>query len=65
MALVNVKFRVHCTEYERGWGQRPWHADFDTRVSAESFMERVNNHPAGPVPDEYDVAHQIEVIVEE
>jgi hypothetical protein len=32
MAQVNVKFRVHCVDSERGWGQDYWHVDFDTML---------------------------------
>lgn len=63
MALVNVKYRVHCTESERGWGQKPFHEDFDTRAEAEAFMKRVNDQNNLPyVPDYYERADSIEMI---
>ena len=63
MALVNVMYRVHCTESERGWGQKPFHADFNTRAEAEAYMKRVNDQNNLPyVPDYYERADSIEMI---
>ena len=63
MALVNVKFRVHCIESERGWGQKPFHVDFDTREEAEAYKQRMNAQNNLPhVPDYYERAVSIEMI---
>jgi len=63
MALVNVKYRVHCIESERGWGQKPFYEDFDTRAAAEAFMKRMNDRNNLPyVPDYYERADRIEMI---
>lgn len=63
MALVEVKYRVHCIESERGWGQKPFSVDFDTRAEAEAYMERMNaknNLPS--VPDYYERANKITMV---
>lgn len=63
MALVNVKFRVHCVESERGWGQKPFKVDFDTREEAEAYMKNMNAQNNLPyVPDYYERADYIEMI---
>ena len=63
MALVNVKYRVHCTESERGWGQKPFHVDFDTREEAEAYKQLMNAQNNLPyVPDYYERADSIEMI---
>lgn len=65
MALVNVKYRVHVTERERGWGQSFEHYDFDTREKAEAFIKEVNSKLGTEkvVPDYYEVADEsIEII---
>ena len=63
MATVNVMYRVHCTESERGWGQKPFHADFDTREEAEAYMKLINDQNNLPyVPDYYERADSIQMI---
>lgn len=63
MALVNVKYRVHCIESERGWGQKPFSVDFNTRVEAEAYMENMNARNNLPyVPDYYERANSIEIV---
>jgi hypothetical protein len=63
MAMVNVKYRVHCTESERGWGQKSFHRDFDTRPEAEAYMKHINDQNNLPyVPDYYERANRIEMI---
>ena len=63
MALVNVKYRVHCIESERGWGQKPFHVDFDTREEAEDYKQKMNARNNLPyVPDYYERADRIEMI---
>ena len=63
MALVNVMYRVHCIESERGWGQKPFHEDFDTREEAEAFMKRVTDQNTLPsVPDYNEPADSIQMI---
>lgn len=63
MALVNVKFRVHCIESERGWGQKSFHVDFDTREEAEDYKQKMNAQNNLPyVPDYYERADRIEMI---
>lgn len=63
MSKVKVKYRVHCTESERGWGQKPFHMDFDTRKEAEKYMKSMNDQNNLPyVPDYYERADSIEVI---
>lgn len=63
MAQVNVKFRVHCVDSERGWGQDYWHVDFDTRPEAEKFMADTNaKNTAKFAPDFYSQANSIEMI---
>jgi hypothetical protein len=46
-------FKVQLTEYERGWGQRPWETlYFDNEVEARRFAEdynrKHNNKPSAP-----------------
>lgn len=63
MALVNVKYRVHCIESERGWGQKPFHVDFDTREEAETYKKNMNAQNNLPyVPDYYERAMNIEMV---
>lgn len=63
MALVNVKYRLHCIESERGWGQKPFHIDFDTREAAEAYKQQMNAKNNLPyVPDYYERADRIEMI---
>ncbi len=63
MAMVNVKYRVHCTESERGWGQKSFHRDFVTRPEAEAYMKHINDQNNLPyVPDYYERANRIEII---
>lgn len=66
MALVNVKYRVHVTEYESGWGQSYEHYDFTTREKAEAFIKRINSKLGTEkvVPDFYQVADEKIEIVE-
>lgn len=65
MALVNVKFRVHMMESERGWGQDYWHVDFVTRNEAEAYMEKINSQNTSlRAPDYYMQAQRIEIIAE-
>jgi hypothetical protein len=63
MALVNVIYRVRCIESERGWGQKPFCVDFDTRAEAEAYMESMNAKNNLPyVPDYYERAIGIDVM---
>jgi hypothetical protein len=63
MALVNVKYRVHCIESERGWGQKSFSVDFNTRVEAEAYMENMNaRNNLSYVPDYYERANSIEMV---
>lgn len=63
MAQVNVKFRVHGVDSERGWGQEHWHVDFETRPEAEKFMTDTNaKNTAKFAPDFYSQANSIEMI---
>jgi hypothetical protein len=63
MAMVNVTFRVHGEDSERGWGREYWHMDFDTRAEAEKFMADVNaKNTAKVAPDFYSLATSIEMI---
>jgi hypothetical protein len=63
MAQVNVKFRVHGVDSERGWGQDYWHVDFDTRAEAEKFKADINaKNTASVAPDFYSQANSIEMI---
>lgn len=57
------KFRVHCVELERGWGQDFYHCDFDTRAEAEKYMFDTNaKNTAKVVPDWYCRADKIEIV---
>lgn len=65
MALVNVKYRVHVIERERGWGQSYEHYDFTTREKAQAFIKEINSKLGTEkvVPDFYEVAEEkIEII---
>jgi len=63
MAQVNVKFRVHGVDSERGWGQDHWTVDFETRAEAEKFMEDTNaKNTASVAPDFYSQARRIELV---
>jgi hypothetical protein len=63
MALVNVKYRLHCTEHERGWGSKPCHYDYDTRAEAENAKREINEANNLPtVPDYYETAGNITII---
>ena len=63
MSQVNVKFRVHCVDSERGWGLDYWHVDFDTRAEAEKFKADINaKNTASVAPDFYSQANSIEMI---
>lgn len=66
MALINVKYRVHVTEYERGWGQRPEYYDFSTREKAEACIKEINSKLGKKkvTPDYYEVAHEEIQIIE-
>jgi len=69
MAKVNVKYRVHGYESERGWGRSYEHSDFDTRAAAEAYIKRINEENQANwdkthvVPDYYfQVEDKIEII---
>jgi hypothetical protein len=63
MAQVNVKFRVHGVDSERGWGKEHWHVDFETRPEAEKYMTDINDkNTAKFAPDFYSQANSIEMI---
>jgi hypothetical protein len=63
MAKVNIKYRVHGVDSERGWGREYWHVDFDTRAKAEKFMADTNaKNTAQFAPDFYSQANSIELI---
>lgn len=60
---MNKVFRVHWTEYERGWGQRPDGTSYHkTKKIAENFVDKVHGDRTGPVPDEYTKAGDIEEV---
>lgn len=62
MALVNVIYRVHCVESERGWGQDYFHVDFDTREEAEKYFKETNaENTSIRAPDYYVQANSIEI----
>lgn len=48
-------WKVEVTEYERGWGQRPWATRFfDKLPDAEAYVAQNNAHNTAPtVPDWY------------
>jgi hypothetical protein len=63
MAQVNVKFRVHGVDSERGWGREYWAVDFETRAEAEKFMADTNaKNTAKFAPDFYSQANSIEMV---
>lgn len=63
MAQVNVKFRLRMMESERGWGQKYWHEDYDTRAEAEARKHAVNvRNTSLTAPDYYVQALDIELI---
>ena len=46
-------YRVELTEYERGWGQRPWETIYfdneaEARRFAEDYNRKYNNEPSAP-----------------
>ena len=57
IAKPNVQaFQVELTEYERGWGQRPWETIyFDNEEEARQFAINYNlkNNTADSAPDWY------------
>lgn len=62
MAQVNLNqnvFKVQLTEYERGFGQKPWNTMyFDNEAEARKYAEDYNNehNNKSEVPDWYIVA---------
>ena len=61
MARVTLQtaYKVQLTEYERGWGQKPWETIyFDNEEEARKYVEDYNNeHNNEPeVPDWYVMA---------
>ena len=52
------KFRVILTEYEAGWGSKPFHhEDFDTLEEAQAYQKKNNDqNNLDYVPDYYIVA---------
>jgi hypothetical protein len=63
MALVNVFYRVHCVESERGWGQDYFHVDFDTLEQADAYYRETNaKNTTAAAPDWYIKANRIEMI---
>lgn len=65
--LVEVKWRVHLMESERGWGQDFWTEDYDTEAQAKERFDSVNAKNTSPTaPDWYMQAQKIEkVFIEE
>jgi len=59
-----IKYRVHFTEHERGWGPDYYHRDYDTREEAEEAIKRCNSQNTAPVaPDFYTIASdEIEIV---
>lgn len=55
---IRAKYRVHYTEYERGWGSRPdGHTDFDSYEEALQHKETFNaKNDKDTVPDWYMIA---------
>ena len=55
-----MTYRVHYTEYERGWGSRPeGYDDFDTLEEANKRVKSFNAHNSEKhPPDWYMVAHE-------
>ena len=51
-------FKVQLTEYERGWGQKPWETIyFDNEAEARKYCEDFNaKNTAKTVPDWYMIA---------
>lgn len=46
-------FKVQLTEYERGWGQKPWETIYfdneaEARKYAEDYNNKHNNEPSAP-----------------
>ncbi len=63
MALINVVYRVHGREYERGWGSKPYHVDFDSKEKAEQFIkENEASRCLDRAPDYYETADRIEIV---
>lgn len=56
MAQVKLNqnvFKVQLTEYERGWGQKPWDTIYfdnaeEARKYAEDYNKTHNNEPSAP-----------------
>lgn len=51
-----VRYKVQLTEYERGWGQKPWESKyFDTEAEAKKYAQDYNNthNNEKTVPDWY------------
>lgn len=62
MTPVNILYRVHCVESERGWGQDYFHVDFDTREEADKYFQETNaRNTSISAPDYYIQANFIEV----
>jgi hypothetical protein len=60
---MQIKYRVHYVESERGWGQEHWHVDYDTEKAACEAFDRTNMQLTGPaVPDVYIKALRIEAM---
>jgi hypothetical protein len=60
---VQVKYRVHYVEFERGWGVDHWYVDYDTAEEAQASYDRTNSKLTGPMaPDAYIKALQIEIV---
>lgn len=64
MAQVNVKYRVHCFESERGWNSEHYHVDFDTREEAQQYWDDLETRFGGRAvaPDYYCIPKRIELI---
>lgn len=59
-------YKVELTEYERGWGSKPWEAKFfDNEAEARKWAEYYNNthNNATEVPDWYVVARYVGRVV--
>lgn len=59
-------FKVELTEYERGWGQKPWEDKFfDNETEARKWADDYNNehNNKSEVPDWYVMARYVGRVV--
>lgn len=66
MGEAVIKYRVHYVESERGWGQKYFHSDFDTREQAQREYDVTNaRNTSITAPDYYVQAERITVVDDE